>query len=835
MGTFSKKGLGLASLVVLLVAATLYFRSYTVFFPQLKEQARSIIEQQLRQQVTQEIMARFPQFNELARANLIKLRFAEYKRQNKAVLASQTQQLYRQFRDRFQDERGQTYLMELDCWHWSRYVENVLRLGHPGDQVVHGRQLDLFMLAPLGSYLHWDNFLFYFSAALYRMFVILHPVALFTFLFYLPLLFSAVFCICLFFFAYRLGKLPAAIISCLLVCLSPIFIPRSCAGWFDKDILNLLFPLLVVWLYAEGSVSRTLRSRALFSCAAAFWVGIFCFNWTFWWFIPAIVIGYELCWIVSLAALQVFLKRECALVLRERVFSTAVFAGASLFWVLLFCGRAPLEELYRQMRLALILNKPLMSTIWPNVYSTVGELRRLSVRDVAFSVGGPFVFSFSVTAFLSLLLRQVFFRAYAGVKRETLFLLSLWAVAMLFASSRGIRFVVFLVVPLGVFLGWAVNELFEFFRPWYRRAAYCGCIAVIVGLAVFFAVKAHASARTLFPLMNDTWYKVLSIVSEKSPKETILNSWWDFGDWFKVVGKRRVIFDGQSQDTPQAYWMAKALLSNDEKESVAILRMLNNGGNRAFETINEYLKDPLQAVLLLENVLRLDPPAAQERLRETLPAGTVQQVFNLLYARPPRACFIVDPTLQAKMAAISYLGNWDFSKVFLIQNFSSQEKDRIIDRLASLGRNVDDVQRAYQEAFIMQRSNIEQWLSRTLLIYGGIANGQERDGVVFFDNGLVYSPREQVVRSSVGRIPRSFFVLREEEVVEVSNPNANMNVSVLIFAVKDAYKCVLLDRELGKSLFSRLYYFNGKGLKYFSSFIDADEGNDYIRVFYLAW
>ena len=49
------------------------------------------------------------------------------------------------------------------------------------------------------------------------------------------------------------------------------------------------------------------------------------------------------------------------------------------------------------------------------------------------------------------------------------------------------------------------------------------------------------------------------------------------------------------------------------------------------------------------------------------------------------------------------------------------------------------------------------------------------------------------------------------------------------------YKCILLDRELGMSIFTRLYFLRGKGLKHFIPFIDAEEGNNYIRYFNIIW
>ncbi len=39
-------------------------------------------------------------------------------------------------------------------------------------------------------------------------------------------------------------------------------------------------------------------------------------------------------------------------------------------------------------------------------------------------------------------------------------------------------------------------------------------------------------------MIDDAWYNVLTLIKERTPQEAILNSWWDFGDWFKVIGNR---------------------------------------------------------------------------------------------------------------------------------------------------------------------------------------------------------------------------------------------------------------------------------------------------------
>ena len=197
--------------------------------------------------------------------------------------------------------------------------------------------------------------------------------------------------------------------------------------------------------------------------------------------------------------------------------------------------------------------------------------------------------------------------------------------------------------------------------------------------------------------------------------------------------------------------------------------------------------------------------------------------------------FVVDNSMLPKMGAISYLGNWDFSKVYIAQNFNNKEKDQIMEYLKKLGRDNQEIQRFYQEAFLISPQTLDNWLSHIVLFYSELVNGSEKDGAVYFNNGFIYNLKERALTSNSGQIPRSLFLVNEGSLIETVYPNANVGFSIFIMKGENNYRCVLLDRELANSLFMRLYFFNAQGLKHFIPFVDAEEGNNYIRGFTIAW
>lgn len=818
----------------------IYFRTFPINFPQLKIQAKAIVEQRILQGASQEIDKKFPAFSPLAKKNLINAFISDYKRQEKQEIKKQIHKEYVKLKDRFQDPQGQTYLMELDCWHWARYVENVLRLGHPGDRIVDKKQFDSLMFAPSGGFLPWNTFLFYLSAFLYKLFSLFKPIPLFPFLFYLPLFFIAILMAVLYLFSFRGSGNLGAIIACLFVGLSPIFLMRSHAGWFDMDILELILPLLVVWAYLKAFETPSFKLRFLWVCLSSFWVGLFCFTWIGWWFIFLIIIIYEIYSLANLLFVRLQYKEKISALFKQRIFSFLSFICLTFFWIIIFSGFQPLVDLYSRVKGALILNKSLTFSLWPNVYSTVGELEKMSVRQITNVTGGVFIFIFSLICMLILFLRTRHNQRYAGFKSEATIILVIWFFSMFLACFKGIRFIMFLTIPLGIFLGWSINDAYEYFKNKKKEWGACLLIIITIVLSDVFIGRAYNTAGGIFPFMNDAWYKTLNNLKEKTPKEAIINSWWDFGDWFKAVSGRRVIFDGQSQNLPQAYWMAKVLISQNEEEAVRILRMLNNGGNKAFEIIDGELKDPLKSVLLLKRIILAESKDAKQTLSQFLPVSMAEEAIKLLFDKPDKAYFIVEYTMQGKISPISYLGNWDFLKAYLTRKANRGGKGEIVDYFVKLDIDSQEAQKLSQEALLISGADSDSWVSQRLRFYSPLVNGQEKNGTVFFDNGLVYNPKEQTVylySPPHGRYvaPKSLFIFQQDKLEEIIFPKNDLEFSVLVIRNPQGYKAILLDRELANSLFVRLYFLNGAGLKYFKPVMEEKDGEAYIRVFEIMW
>jgi dolichyl-phosphooligosaccharide-protein glycotransferase len=820
------------------LSLSIFFRCYPVFFPQFEKYAERTVDSQVKQKIALEVNNKYPGLADLAKVKLFEAAIADYKKENKKILDQQKQEEFARLKDRFQDKFGQTYLMELDGWHWARYVKNIDRFGGVGDQVINGKQHDNLMVFPQGSDVNWSTLLFYASWAAYKAFTLFKPVVLFDFIFYIPLFFMSVFIVLLYFFCYRYWGNLTALICCIFVGTAPIFIPRSCAGWFDFDILTMIYPLLIVWTYLLAYNACSWPRSIGWMIAAAFALSLFCASWVGWPLILVIIFFYEIIVLANCLSERLQYRQDTSAETRKHLILPAVFLFSGLFWIILISGLIPLETLLTQFNQAVSLNKPVTSVFWPNVLSTVGELKNGDYLSVARAIGGVFPLALLLLCMLGIFLN---IKEYKGLKREFLLILVVWFMTMFYLCSRGIRFSMYLLVPLGIFLGWGIQETYRFLIRKNWRLGIIPLALVVVGLCVSMISRADNTAKGVLPLMDDSWYSALTTIKKHTPEDSVINSWWDFGDWFKAVGERRVIFDGQTQNIPQAYWMARVLLTDSEDEAVGILRMLNNGGNSAFEIIDKNVADPFVSISLLKKAIMLSPEEGRFFLEMRLPPAEAQKVAEILYSRPKQKAYLVtDSSMIGKMVPISYLGNWDFIKIYLIRALRSKPKDQIFNDLLGFGLDRSQAENYYQEASLIGGKDLDSWVSLRASISSISYQKKSSEDQVLFNNGFIYTPGKKTIYSYSSyeeryRVPKSLFLADGGNITETEFPQSDSNYSALVLENKYTYKLVLLSPELARSMFVRLHMLNGKGLKHFLPFTREGDDQNQIWVYEVKW
>jgi len=771
--------------------------------------------------------------------------YDSYLKQNKHFLQDEIRQKTAEKKDFYRNDKGHTYVSGVDSYYWLRLIDNLIHKGHIGDSVKDGQDYDELVGMPIEKSLSRSMHLIL-GSLLYKFFGIFHLDIDYDIGFYfIPLLFSALLVI----FAFLVTKMLrrsnlAAFLSATAICLSPLLLQRTMFEWLDTDIYNVFFPLLIfgafLSVFKSGSTFKKGLGLLVFSLSCAFYASV----WQGWWHIFDLLI---LCG--ALFILGDFSETK----------DKALFKGNMLWILLLFISGAALSGIingkesffsfFSGPRSIISALKDVPTDNWPNVFLTVAELKKISPYELAMEAGG-------IAAFFAAILGSAYLVFSDKILRDRkfgigYFCMFIWLGVMYYVSLNALRLALLLVVPLGLMFGIAVDALtrkiFNFSRRFSKKIHFA--IVGILALAIYhlfssYVIRAADISYLRAPLMNDAWYKSIEFIKNDSADDAVINSWWDYGHWFKAIAGRKVLFDGKTQNSPVAYWVARALISNNEDEAVGILRMLNVSKNKAFDVLESYGFSHVAIVDMFNDILKLKESDARVYLAKIMDKNKVDELISFLYAeKMPPVYFVASFDMAAKIRAISHIGNWDFKKGDIWLSLKANPLQSLDYVSGKYGYTKEEARVLLRDLMLFDNREALGWVSKVDDIYSNLLSNKSKKAgnLVIFDNGATLDLSNYNVYISRGLdvdigIPYSVVYLKGDTLAENIQKENNLSYSVLLFSDGDAYKNIFIDKNLAKSMFIRMYFLRGESLKYFKKAHEekTPEGN-YIYVYKIEW
>ncbi len=500
------------------------FRSYSASLPMTKEWAKDSVERQIKQSLRQQVERRYPNLLDQDKQREVSKLYAEFIKdpENQQQLTESVEQLARQWRDRMQDETGQTYLLAIDPYQFLRYLEDILDHGYPGDELRDGVPYDTKMLAPIGKPATW-HFHTVLMAKVHKLRLLFDKDAtpMSTF-FWMPVFFAVLAVIPAFFIGLRKAGLLGAFVSGVLVAVHAGFIGRSAGGFADTDAFVVLFPLLTAWFFLEAFETPAFqwRRRLGFLVLTGAVFGLFSFTWGNWWYF------FDLYLIMLLAFVAYSFVRS---LIAHRSVQQFFTSDEFKWWLVMFCGfliltglfvapvkglwtfvRAPLYPFGVASTIKAAVNE---ASVWPNVLTTVAELNAPNLSQIVKNIGGPFLFfialmgvlfslvskrrlsrndwlllafgfiifnyltspfgaRFSIIRFLLVMALPVGVGMILLLKdrrdidvRYAIFL-TVWLTASVFTMTKGVRFVLLLLPPFAIAVGIAAGSIYSLLKAW---------------------------------------------------------------------------------------------------------------------------------------------------------------------------------------------------------------------------------------------------------------------------------------------------------------------------------------------------------------------------------
>jgi len=694
-------------------------------------------------------------------------------------------------------------------------------------------------------------------------------ISLLSVAFVLPLIMITLAVIPIYLFTKRLVGDFGALIGSSLFAVHSALMTRTVAGFSDTDPYNALFPALIVCFIGFACLENHKIKKAIYSVLAGLSTILFSMAWTGWWHILGFILGafgiYFLFVVIkeftNFKNLFKNLKNN-ELVLRVYQplgYYFASFVVFSFVSAMIYGWHKNVLTLLYQALLSgplgfLTLKEVAITTIWPNVLTTVAELNPSSWLKAIGDTGSIFLFIIALVGIIFCFKKDT-----SGNKSFHGILLLLWLGGTTFAAASSLRFSALMVPAFAVSFGLGAGFLVKYLPKLVNKSLDVNYkITRIVLIIVFILVliqpikAGYNVSINEVPSFNDDWYNSLQRIQEGS-NDAIISSWWDFGHWFVAMGERRVTHDGGNQGK-RIHWIGRSLQTSSEKESVDIIKMLNCGQEESYKKLENYtseteIKDSYLAITTLKSIIGKERSVAKDEL---LNIGlTNKQAEDVLqYSHCDDLIdnyMIASEDMVGKAGVWGHFGSWDFTKGAMYQAVKGQKKADGVDILIT--RFGLDEEKAVDIYFDVQNNNADRWVSGwpgyisnprscsnkenslecTNNVQGNAISVnvdlQSMTATVNTNNGQKVVPDSIVYADASG--------LHEKKLQGEAKTGFSL---ALIPRTNGGYNSMFISPELAASMFTSMFFYEGHGLWCYDAFgHDVDVTGLDIYTYKLDW
>lgn len=899
----------IALLLIIPIFLAAFFRLYPLYMPIADDWAENSIQNSIKSSFTAQVNAQYPNLPDYQKQQIVEKQASDYISQNKAAYDQAITQNADALRAQFQDENGVWYLSDIDTWYQYQKVRNIVDTGYAYKIGSDGKMHEM-NLAPLNPLVNdkfkAGDFHVWFGVFIHKIISFFNRDAsvMYSF-FFVSVIISALSVIPAFFLARKIGGNVGGFFAACIVGIHSVFLGRTGGGIVDTDAWNVFFPLFISWFFIEAFESEKWTPRIIWGALTGFAVGMYSFTWVAWWYVFDFLfygmIGYFIYYMIihrdEILNLKVFKQKK----LIDSFSAFIIIMVVSGIFVSQFSIGTRFLDAPLQPFQSLSLKQATNPSLWPNVLTTVAELNEASIPQIIGSMGGKlfllialvgmlftmtsnkkkdawliglsiiwffmivtlndklslymFIGLLSLPIIIGLLLPLIY--KDESIDAKYAIFMTLWFMATIFTSTKGVRFILLLVPVFGILFGIAIGKIYQLFTEWFSKeldmnVKITKVMTIILLLLLFIApIKAgNQIGMNEVPMMNDGWYQSLEKIKNESSPDAIINSWWDFGHWFKAIGDRRVTFDGGTQNTPIAHWIGKSLLTNDEDFAVGTLRMLDCGSTLAFDSLDKNVNDMHKSISIIYSILpEYDKSKAKKTLLEYIDEKSADDVLKYTHCTPPDDYFITSEDMVGKSGVWAHFGAWDFKKAEMWSQYRSLSFDEFVEKATTeLGYDEKTAKDYYyQIQSLTSEGAANSWISPWPSYMSGKTACQESKEQIVCQNGLIVNKTdfEANIPTQGGLLhPKTFaylaengkFVTKLYEKGKVLTTQDGTFIGAILIKNGDAYYSILMDDRLTESLFTKLFYFDGAGTSHFEKFSDVrDVTGARIIVWKVRW
>jgi len=552
-----------------------------------------------------------------------------------------------------------------------------------------------------------------------------------------------------------------AFFASMIVAINVSLLSRTIGGFSDTDTYNIICPLLITFFLFEAYYAKKQWQKFAFTIASGFSVFLYQIAWGGWFYIFDFVLAMQGLYFIYLLVKALKAKENKFKSIIEHTTLSLVFFLSSLMFMGIFTGLNPIKRFIEGPLWVIGMKSVGVSTILPNVLTTVAEFNVQGYDVLVNAMGGRL---FVLIALIGI--------AYSFFKdKRYALLLIIWLVGTSYAFTKGTRFSILSVPAFAIAFGIGIHYLYTLALKLLKsiridKYVYTKIAIVCLFLVLLLAPLKAANVQGIneIPSMNDAWFDSL-IEIKNDCEDGIITSWWDFGHWFYTISKRRVTFDGGDQNT-RVHWVGKTLLTEEEDEAINILRMLNCGQNSYYENLVKFDDDEKGAI---------------DAVKEGISQGEYTCDYLPQY-------FIVSTDMIGKSGVWAHFGSWDFDRAIRWQEVRKGNYEGITE----------------DEKYEILNTPADQWIAPWPSYGQSLSCVLENkslncNGLIIYQDMTTNSDKIKYISYA----DNGTFVKKEL--------NENGEVSLIV-----APNGVLTtDNRLAGSMFTKLYFFEGIGTEKF--------------------
>ncbi len=453
----------------------------------------------------------------------------------------------------------------------------------------------------------------------------------------LPVILGSLVAIPMYLLARLYGGPVTGVTAAMVVTLAPVYTARSGLGWFDTDVMNLSWALLIVYCLHRFAF---ITSRLRYLWAAA---GLGCTILFLWWWdqAPEVVVTFTA---GTLATAVMFFYRPP----RREGWIFFCVCGGLLLATLVWLGFDLSERILGTLR---YISKS-STGAFPNIGFAVSEQERFSLGLLASET------MLHWSAFLAALAGLVLMVIRESYRCLMLLILVIFGGLTFFAM----RFAIFLVPLLGLGAGVLTEAM------WNLRSQFklMYLIAPSAMVWIFGLLVANSWRSTILPSELAPYIAGMTSLVTRTPDDAVVWAWWDHGYNLNFWARRATINDGSMHSGDRSVYNALPMATDSFRLSANFMRFYVVRGTSGMNLLYRAAgTNPDSGFRLAQRVLEAGPDAARTILEQEslIPINDYQNVNDWLEFffptnAPPVYLFLDQYTLRAAYWWY-WFGTWD--------------------------------------------------------------------------------------------------------------------------------------------------------------------------------